>query len=120
MESKLITVPVNPAVVSVLPAAKVPVTSFNKKLALNRPSGATVYLNPWLVISTLSTAPMSSVSARRAALEPRDDVTETLGKSEYPSPPSLMNTLAISPMFALASIDFIVPDSKAKVSFSVP
>ena len=120
VESKLFTVPVNPAVVRVLFSAKVPLTSLSKKFARNLPSGATVYLKPCFVKLTLSTAPMSSVSARRTALEPKDDGTEPLGNREYHSPPSLTNTFAISPMFALASIDFIVPDSKTKVSFSVP
>ena len=96
VESKLFTVPVNPAVVRVLFSAKVPLTSLSKKFARNLPSGAAVYLKPCLVTLTLSTAPMSSVSARRTALEPKDDVTETLGKREYPSPPSLTNIFSSS------------------------
>ena len=110
---KLLTVPVNPEVVRVLPKAKVPLTSLSKKFALNFPSGATVYLKPWLVIFTLSTTPISSVSARRAALVPVFDVTETVGNKEYPSPPSFTKTLEIAPVP-------IVPSSKAKVSLDVP
>ena len=58
--------------VSVSPNAKVPLTSLSKKFARNLPSGAAVYLNPWFVIFTLSTAPISFESARRAAPDPRD------------------------------------------------
>ena len=94
-------------------AANVPVMSFKRKFAVNCPSGASVYLNPCFLTLTLSTTPISFVSARRTALAPFVDVTATLGNSEYPSPPSFKNTLAISPVAT-------VPDSNAKVSLSVP
>ena len=93
--------------------ANVPVTSFKIKFALNRPSGASVYLNPCLTILTSSTAPISFVSARRAAPVPDVEVTETEGSKEYPPQQSFKNTLVISPVGA-------VPSSKANVSLSVP
>ena len=107
------TTPVCPLVLKVFVVAKVPVTSFKRKLALNCPSGASLYLNPWFVILTLSTAPILVVSARRAAPVPLVDVIVIEGNNEYPSPPSFKNTLVISPVFT-------VPSSRAKVSLVVP
>ena len=91
----------------------VPVTSFKRKFAINCPSGASIYLNPCFVTLTLSTAPMSFVSARRAAPVPSADVIVIEGNSEYPSPPSFKNTLVISPVVT-------VPSSRANVSLFVP
>ena len=100
-------------VVSVLPLAKVPDTSLTTKLALNVMSGAAKYLNPWLFILTLSTAPISVVVDRRAALVPVVVDIVIDGRREYPAPPSFRNTLVISPVLT-------VPSSRANVSDVVP
>ena len=113
VELKLLTTPVWPLLARVFVTPNVPDTSFKTKFAVNCPSGASVYLNPWLIILTLSTAPISFVSAVRSVLVPEVDVTVTEGNNVYPSPPSFMNTLVISPVET-------VPSSKANVSLSVP
>ena len=61
----------------------VPVTSFKRKFAINCPSGASVYLNPCFVTLTLSTAPISFVSARRTAPVPAAEVTEIEGSRGF-------------------------------------
>ena len=66
-------------VVNVLSAANVPVTSLRTKFALKSDCGASAYLNPILVNSTLSTAPMSVVVASSFVLVPSPVDTETVG-----------------------------------------
>ena len=78
---------------------KVPVTSFNTKWALAVKSGglSDEYLNPPSLILTESIAPISSVTASKAALVPVVVDIVIVGKLVYPPPPSEMWIFCIAP-----------------------